>query len=82
MRIFYAIIAFALATAGLVWASLYAILIGFFLFTQRGGGWRLAFAELSQQLDLRRLAVAGVALALGLAFLMLGMALLRNKPPA
>lgn len=82
MRIVFAIIAFTLAAAGLAWAALYAILIGFFLFIQRGGGWRRAFAELSQQLDLQRLAVAGVALALGLAFLMLGMALLRNKPAA
>lgn len=82
MRIAAAIIAFVLAAVGLLWAFLAALLISLFLFQNRHGGLRMAFDELFNEADPQRLALAGCALAFGLGFLLLGMALLRGgKPP-
>ena len=79
MRLIFAIIAFTLAAACLLWAALYASLIAFYLFQQRGGGWAAALEALSREIDLQRLALAATALGLGLAFLMLGTMLRRSK---
>ena len=80
MRLAAAILSFVIAAIGILWASLYALLISVFLYQHSGGGWRMAYDALSQDIDLSRLAVAGIALAVGLGSLKLGGALLGRSP--
>ena len=81
MRLAAAILSFVIAAIGILWASLYALLLGVFLYQHGGGGWRAAFDALSQDIDLTKLAVAWIALAVGLGSLKLGGALLAANPP-